>query len=86
METTDVLAHGITMLDGSSPIGQKLPSSHAAQTQRFREFTLEGRVIVMTGGGQGLGLGSSHFLNGVNVCTLHLVLLMLRKRFAYESK
>ncbi|CAL8584449.1 hypothetical protein XPA_010049 [Xanthoria parietina] len=44
------------MLDGSGPIDQKLPNSQIPQTQRFREFQLDDRVFVVTGGGRGLGL------------------------------
>ncbi|KAL8882482.1 MAG: hypothetical protein Q9198_000526 [Flavoplaca austrocitrina] len=44
------------MVDGTGPIDQKLPTSSAAQTQRFREFDLAERVFIVTGGGRGLGL------------------------------
>ncbi|CAO1605573.1 hypothetical protein XANCAGTX0491_009084 [Xanthoria calcicola] len=44
------------MLDGAGPIDQKLPNSQTPQTQRFREFQLDDRVFVVTGGGRGLGL------------------------------
>ncbi|KAL8673409.1 MAG: hypothetical protein Q9168_002152 [Polycauliona sp. 1 TL-2023] len=40
----------------SGPIEQKLPTSHTAQIHRFREFDLDGRVFIVTGGGRGLGL------------------------------
>ncbi|KAI4279510.1 MAG: hypothetical protein LQ337_000211 [Flavoplaca oasis] len=45
-----------TMVDGTGPIDQKLPTNSAAQTQRFREFELAQRVFIVTGGGRGLGL------------------------------
>ena len=51
------------MLDGSGPIDQKLPNSQIPQTQRFREFQLDDRVFVVTGGGRGLGLVSSALLS-----------------------
>ncbi|KAL8892714.1 MAG: hypothetical protein Q9215_000463 [Flavoplaca cf. flavocitrina] len=44
------------MVDGTGPIDQKLPTSSATQTQRFREFDLAKRVFIVTGGGRGLGL------------------------------
>ncbi|KAL8850494.1 MAG: hypothetical protein Q9221_004542 [Calogaya cf. arnoldii] len=51
-----MLEDSAPMVDGSGPIDQKLPTSHNAQTQRFREFELDGRVFIVTGGGRGLGL------------------------------
>lgn len=50
-----------TMVDGTGPIDQKLPTNSAAQTQRFREFELAQRVFIVTGGGRGLGLVSNIF-------------------------
>lgn len=38
-----------------SAIAQRLPDPER-QPQRFRDFDLEGRVFVVTGGGRGLGL------------------------------
>ena len=38
-----------------SAIAQRLPDPEH-QPQRFREFDLEGKVFVVTGGGRGLGL------------------------------
>ncbi|KAK4541141.1 hypothetical protein LTR36_008215 [Oleoguttula mirabilis] len=41
-----------------SAIAQRLPDPKSTErTQRFREFELDGRVYVVTGGAQGLGLG-----------------------------
>ena len=40
-----------------SNIAQRLPDpEHPGRTQRFRDFDLEGKVFVVTGGGRGLGL------------------------------
>lgn len=40
-----------------SNIAQRLPDpEHPERTQRFRDFDLEGKVFVVTGGGRGLGL------------------------------
>lgn len=38
-----------------SAIAQRLPDPER-QPQRFRDFDLEGKVFVVTGGGRGLGL------------------------------
>lgn len=50
----------------SEPISEKLPSqdsdSHDQYKQRFREFDLAGKVYIVTGGAQGLGLSLDEVL------------------------
>lgn len=47
----------------NSTIQTPLPRDNSSQkTQRFREFDLDGKVFVVTGGGRGLGLAMAEAL------------------------
>ncbi|KAK3075885.1 hypothetical protein LTR53_000459 [Teratosphaeriaceae sp. CCFEE 6253] len=59
----------------ASAIAQRLPSPDAQQSlHRFREFELDGRVYIVTGGAQGLGLTLAEALveAGANVYCLDI--------------
>lgn len=46
----------------NSTIQKPLPRHDLKKTQRFREFDLDGKVFVVTGGGRGLGLAMAEAL------------------------
>lgn len=62
------------------PIKEKLPSGGAngvdGHKQRFREYNLEGKVYIVTGGAQGLGLSLAEALveAGARGCFTQLLL------------
>jgi hypothetical protein len=49
------LASNTDSIQGATPIREKLPNPKT-NPDRFKEFELEGRVFVVTGGARGLGL------------------------------